>query len=324
MIRSCGLSSTFKAMAVLRCRFSRVRSLQLMRMSVGFGRVRRADAFCRCGGNPFRLRLTLGKRAGAVRKSAVIINGCLRTAAMTKMPSRRHRRRRWDAGRAASDSCFVRGLVPPSAGPRSKKIGIASTPISHQKGMKMSGIVLSAVGSPEPALAAVDRRAARHHPKRPRHRQQGQLGARQPDQLLHRAGPQQPRQRHLQSARRHRQRRAGAAGRQHRHHLAAEPGRQRQVDRQPGAAEPGRLLDQVQRDLDRDHRRDRRPTCSAPTNNTVTGTAVLNNLGTPVAITAATKLVSAATSTRSRRRPPTDRPLPSTARASPSARHRRP
>ena len=52
-----------------------------------------------------------------------------------------------------------------------------------------------------------------------------------------------------QSARRHRQRRAGAAGRQHRHHLAAEAGRQRQVDRQPGAAEPDRLHDQIQRDV---------------------------------------------------------------------------
>ena len=43
-----------------------------------------------------------------------------------------------------------------------------------------------------------------------------------PTNYLHGAGPQQPRQRHQQPARRHRQRRAGAAGGQHRPHLAAE------------------------------------------------------------------------------------------------------
>ena len=64
------------------------------------------------------------------------------------------------------------------------------------------------------------------------------------------------RQRHQQPARRHRQRRAGAAGRQHRHHLAAEAGRHREVDRQPGAADHGRLLHQVERLRD-DHRRHR-------------------------------------------------------------------
>ena len=43
-------------------------------------------------------------------------------------------------------------------------------------------------GSPEPALAPVHRRTALDHAEPPCHRQQGQLGARQPDQLLHRAG----------------------------------------------------------------------------------------------------------------------------------------
>ena len=101
-----------------------------------------------------------------------------------------------------------------------------------------------------------------------------------PTNYLHRAGAQQPRQRHQQPARRHRQRRAGAAGRQHRHHLAAEPGRQRPVDRQPGACRPRRLLHEVQRDVDA-------PITGATANNllgtqatnaTVTGTAVNNNL----------------------------------------------
>ena len=72
----------------------------------------------------------------------------------------------------------------------------------------------------------------------------------------------QPRQRHQQPARRHRQRRAGAAGRQHRHLLAAEAGRQRQVGRQPGAADPGRL-----RQVAVQPARSRAPpptTCSAP------------------------------------------------------------
>ena len=50
-------------------------------------------------------------------------------------------------------------------------------------------------------------------------------------------------ERHQQSARQHRQRRAGSAGCQHRHHLAAEAGRYREVDRQPGAADAGRLFD---------------------------------------------------------------------------------
>ena len=59
----------------------------------------------------------------------------------------------------------------------------------------------------------------------------------------------QPRQRHQQPARQHRQRRAGSAGCQHRHHLAAEAGRYREVDRQPGAADPGRLFDQGQVDV---------------------------------------------------------------------------
>ena len=79
------------------------------------------------------------------------------------------------------------------------------------------------------------------------------------------AGPQQPRQRHQQPARQHRQRRAGAAGRQHRHHLAAEAGRYRQVDRQPGAAGSGRLLHQVQRHRAVRTPAARLPTCSAPT-----------------------------------------------------------
>ena len=65
-----------------------------------------------------------------------------------------------------------------------------------------------------------------------------------------------PRQRHQQPARRHRQRRAGAAGRQHRHHLAAEAGRYREVGRQPGAADRGRLFDEVLR-LRYDRRRHR-------------------------------------------------------------------
>ena len=42
------------------------------------------------------------------------------------------------------------------------------------------------LGSPEPALAAVDRRPARHHAEPPFHRQEGQHRARQSDQLLHR------------------------------------------------------------------------------------------------------------------------------------------
>ena len=77
-----------------------------------------------------------------------------------------------------------------------------------------------------------------------------------PTNYLHRAVARCPRQRHQQPARRHRQRRAGPAGRQHRHHLAAEAGRYREVDRQPGAADHGRLLHQVERVGD-DHRRDR-------------------------------------------------------------------
>ena len=114
------------------------------------------------------------------------------------------------------------------------------------------------------------------------------IGAGQPDQLLHRAGAQQPRQRHQQSARRHRQRRAGAAGRQHRHHLAAEPGRQRPVGRQPGAADPGRLFDQVQRD-------DRRRSAGANANNL---------LGTGAGYTDAT------VHRRDRRPAPSPRPSP--------------
>ena len=121
----------------------------------------------------------------------------------------------------------------------------------------MSGIVLSAsvrqnllsLQSTADLLATTQNRLV--------DRQEGQFGARQSDQLLHRPVARQPRQRHQQPARRHRQRRAGAAGRQHRHHLAAEADRHRQVDRQPGAADHRRLLDQVQR-LDHDFRRDRR------------------------------------------------------------------
>ena len=100
-----------------------------------------------------------------------------------------------------------------------------------------------------------------------------------PTNYLHRAGPRQPRQRHQQPARRHRQRRAGAAGRQHRHHLAAEAGRQRQVDRQPGAADPGRLLAEVQCVVGRRSPAPPRTICSAPAPiDTVTGTAANNDL----------------------------------------------
>ncbi len=122
----------------------------------------------------------------------------------------------------------------------------------------MSGIVLSSSVRPEPALAAVDRRSPRHHAEPLVHRQEGQHCARQSDQLLHGAVARQPRQRHQQPARRHRQRRAGAAGRQHRHHLAPEAGRQRQVGRQPGLAGCGRLFPEVAGDDRRDHRRHHR------------------------------------------------------------------
>ena len=106
----------------------------------------------------------------------------------------------------------------------------------------MSGIVLSA--SVRQNLLSLQSTADLlvHHPEPSGHWQQGQFGSRQSHQLLHRAGPQQPRQRHQQPARQHRQRRAGPAGRQHRHHLAAEAGRYREVDRQPGAAGSHRLL----------------------------------------------------------------------------------
>ena len=117
---------------------------------------------------------------------------------------------------------------------------------------------------------------------------------------------QQPRQRHQQPARRHRQRRAGPAGRQHRHHLAAEPGLQRPVDRQPGAAEPGRLFDQVQRDLGRHHRRHGQQPARyrAPPTTTVTGTAVTNDADArAVAITATTQLVGTASYHVQRSRP---------------------
>ena len=40
------------------------------------------------------------------------------------------------------------------------------------------------VGSPEPALVAVDRLSSRDNPERPRHWQQGQLGSRQSDQYF--------------------------------------------------------------------------------------------------------------------------------------------
>ena len=59
--------------------------------------------------------------------------------------------------------------------------------ISHQKGMKHVRYCSFGIGSPEPALPPVDRRPAVDHPEPSRHRQEGQLGSRQPDQLLHRA-----------------------------------------------------------------------------------------------------------------------------------------
>ncbi len=89
----------------------------------------------------------------------------------------------------------------------------------------MSGIVLSASVRPEPALAAVDRRLARHHAEPSVDGQESELGPRQSHQLFHGSGPRQPRQRHLEPAGRHRQRRADPAGRHTRHHLAAVAGR---------------------------------------------------------------------------------------------------
>ena len=74
---------------------------------------------------------------------------------------------------------------------------------------------------------------------------------------------------------------------QHRHHLALQAGRYRQVDRQPGAADHGRLLDQVQRvghDLRRDlarparhhhlHQRDRDQQRASPTAPPAASTAI--------------------------------------------------
>ena len=195
-------------------------------------------------------------------------------------------------GRAVTDSCFLRGLVSPSAGRPIKKDWDAShsnfTPERYEKcpvlffrqSVRQNLLSLQSTAD---LLATTQNRLATG--------KKVNSALDNPTNFFTALAPRQPRQRHQQPARRHRQRRAGAAGRQHRHHLAAEAGRHRQVDRQPGAADPGRLLDQVQRDLrPRSPARPRANLLGAGTNNTVTGTAVLNDLTAPVAITAATKL----------------------------------
>ena len=94
--------------------------------------------------------------------------------------------------------------------------------------------------------------------------------------------PEQPRQRHQQPSRRHRQRRAGAAGRQHRHHLAAVAGRQREVDRQPGAADHGRLFDPVER-LHHHRRRHRVEPAAAPPPSTARPPTATSSIAAPPA-----------------------------------------
>ena len=68
----------------------------------------------------------------------------------------------------------------------SESCGVASI-VFIQKDMSYVRYCSLVVGSPEPPLAAVDRRSARHHAEPPCHRQEGQHGPRQSDQLLHRA-----------------------------------------------------------------------------------------------------------------------------------------
>ena len=63
-----------------------------------------------------------------------------------------------------ADLSFLRSLVPGLAVARSKRLGPCSHLISHQKGMKNVRHCSLGIGSPEPALAAVDRYAARDHP----------------------------------------------------------------------------------------------------------------------------------------------------------------
>ena len=60
-------------------------------------------------------------------------------------------------------------------------------------------------------------RDAGQGPGAPRHRQEGQLRPRQPDQLLHRRGPEPARQRPLLAPRRHVERHQDARGRRYRH-----------------------------------------------------------------------------------------------------------
>src|SRR4051812_13904747 len=132
------------------------------------------------------------------------------------------------------------------AGPVTRSEAIERRRVS-QKGKSHVRYCSLCVGSPEPALAPVHRRSPRHHTEPSVDRQERQLGPGQSHQLLHCSVARQPRQRHQQSARRHRQRRAGAAGRQHRPDLVAEADRLCEVDRQPGAADHRRLLHQVQR-----------------------------------------------------------------------------
>ena len=93
----------------------------------------------------------------------------------------------------------------------------------------MSDIVLTCRRSVQSAAIAENRRSDHQHPDQACHRQAGQFGPRQSDQLLHGAGPDQPRQRPRQPARLDVERHQHDPGRQQRHHL----------DHQAGAIGPG-------------------------------------------------------------------------------------
>src|SRR5215208_6755617 len=75
-----------------------------------------------------------------------------------------HRRCEYQGASAGSNSCFLRGLVTPSAQSPIKKDWDVHTPISHQKGMKDDRYCSFGIGSPEPALASVHRGIALHNP----------------------------------------------------------------------------------------------------------------------------------------------------------------
>src|ERR1700723_1037458 len=145
--------------------------------AAGFGRASDGPYCCgRSRRNPFRLSLTLGKHE-ADAGLAGLFGYAVISALTGEIGGKSTLRRRGPGiGVAIRIHVFLETSSQGWPSPDRHDWEYARTQISHQKGMKHVRYCSFRLGSPEPALIAVNRPAARHHPKRPRHGQRRQLG----------------------------------------------------------------------------------------------------------------------------------------------------